>query len=349
MDTAYPSEAASPVGTRGLPGALVISLDFELHWGLRDIMGTDGPYRRNLLGVREAIPRILRSFERHGIAATWATVGFLFAKDRDELLAHAPTIRPKYVDKRLDPYGEAIGRDEVDDPFHFAASLVSRIADTKGQEVGSHTFSHYYCLEAGQGREHFEADVAAAGRLARERGIELRSMVLPRNQMNPEYVDVLAKAGFVAYRGNERHWAYEARAFGDESQLRRAVRLVDSLVPLTGSHVHGWDELGIRAGVVDIPASRFFRPLPVRPPGIRELGIRRVIASMEAAARSRGVFHLWWHPHNFGAETDARIADLERVLWAFRRCADEYGMLSLSMREAAGRALGASAHEAREP
>src|SRR5262245_13071649 len=58
-------------------GALVISLDFELHWGVRDKRPVDGSYRENLLGAREAIPRMLDLFEEFGIAATWATVGFL--------------------------------------------------------------------------------------------------------------------------------------------------------------------------------------------------------------------------------------------------------------------------------
>ena len=67
------------------PGVLVISLDFELHWGVRDLTPVDGPYRGNLLGAREAVPRMLELFERFEFGATWATVGFLFASTRDEL------------------------------------------------------------------------------------------------------------------------------------------------------------------------------------------------------------------------------------------------------------------------
>src|SRR5208282_1335648 len=32
----------------------------------------------------------------------------------------------------------------------FRVSLVDLIVDTPGQELGSHTFSHYYCLEPGR-------------------------------------------------------------------------------------------------------------------------------------------------------------------------------------------------------
>jgi len=74
----------SPSTTNPDFGALVISLDFELHWGMRDKCAPDGPYRENLLGARKAIPWILDLFEEFDVAATWATVGFLFAKPRSE-------------------------------------------------------------------------------------------------------------------------------------------------------------------------------------------------------------------------------------------------------------------------
>ena len=81
----------SPSQTTPAFGALVISLDFELHWGVRDKRPADGPYRENLLGAREAIPRMLDLFEEFGVAATWATVGFLFAKNRREREEFSPS------------------------------------------------------------------------------------------------------------------------------------------------------------------------------------------------------------------------------------------------------------------
>ena len=48
-----------------------------------------------------------------------------------------------------------IGPNERQDPYHFGLSLVRRIKDCPHQEIGTHTFSHYYCLEDGQTPEHF--------------------------------------------------------------------------------------------------------------------------------------------------------------------------------------------------
>src|ERR1700677_1164099 len=75
--------------------ALVVSLDFELYWGVRDL-GTLAERKESLLKVRSAISRILEMFEQHQIHATWATVGFLFCRDREELQASLPRIEPRY-------------------------------------------------------------------------------------------------------------------------------------------------------------------------------------------------------------------------------------------------------------
>src|SRR5271170_964441 len=83
------------------PGGFVISLDFELHWGVRDHRTVD-QYRDNLLGARQAIPAILDLFKRHGIHATWATVGFLFFESLDSLNAGLPDELPRYRETNLD-------------------------------------------------------------------------------------------------------------------------------------------------------------------------------------------------------------------------------------------------------
>ena len=171
------------------PGAIVVSLDFELHWGVRDRRSATGPYAENLRGARQAVPRILELFQEFGVAATWATVGLLFARSREEARAYWPRERPGYADARLDPYREVVGEGEADDPFHYAPSLISLIQTGPRQEIATHTFSHYYCLEPGQGREAFSADIASAVAIARDRGIDITSIVFPRNQVNPDYAE----------------------------------------------------------------------------------------------------------------------------------------------------------------
>ena len=165
----------SPITAK--PGVFTVSLDFELYWGVRDRRTLES-YRENLLGEREAVPQMLSLFEQYEIHCTWATVGFLFFESTDDLRRSVPPKRPQYADSSLDPYRclESIGPTANDDPFHFAPGLIRKIQSTKHQEIGTHTLSHYYCLEPGQTPETFREDLLAAIEVASRYGIHLVSL-----------------------------------------------------------------------------------------------------------------------------------------------------------------------------
>jgi len=195
------------------PGALVVSLDFELRWGVHDLVPPDGgDYRANLLGVRAAVPALLDLFEACGIAATWATVGMLMADSREERERFRPAVTPAYADPRLDSYRIATGESEADDPLHFAGSLVGQIRAGPRQEIASHTFAHYYPLEPGHDLASFRADLESAVAIARAKRIELRSLIFPRNQFNSDYAGVIAEAGFTVCRSNAAGWLHRKGA-----------------------------------------------------------------------------------------------------------------------------------------
>lgn len=319
-----------------MAGTFVISLDFELHWGVRDKRSIE-QYGTNLLGVRKAIPAMLDLFREYDVHATWATVGFLFFDTKAELLSSLPEKKPEYAHARLSPYralGE-IGEDEKSDPYHFAPSLIRKILDTPGQELGTHTFSHYYCLEPGQDAECFKADLEAAKRIASKKfGIDLRSIVFPRNQFQPAYLNACKELGFSAYRGNLESWFFQARNEEEESLLRRSGRLLDSYLPLSGSNAYSLKKLG-PAKPYNIPASRFLRPYSARMSPLEPIRKKRIVSDLEKACSNDGVFHLWWHPHNFGVNLAANIQNLREVLNAFSRLRTKHGMRSLSMGELA--------------
>jgi len=317
-------------------GALVISLDLELHWGVRDLMTAQGSQQQVFLGARQAIPEILKLFEAFGVSATWAVVGFLFASSKQELQSFSPPVRPEYQDANLSPYREIIGDSESDDPIHYGPSLIRAIRATPGQEIGTHTFSHYYCLEPGQTHVSFGADLDSAVALARRYGITLRSLVFPRNQFNPEYADVVANCGILCCRGNQAGWMYRAVERRRELKVaRRLAALVDTYVNLTGKQNTEWNKLLPQRGVCTVPASHCLRPFSPRRAFLDRLRLRRIVQCMRAAAIKQRVFHLWGHPEDFGLYTEAGIGFLRQVLEVFARCRQQYGMRSLSMAEAA--------------
>lgn len=315
------------------PGALVISLDFELHWGLRDRYAATDPRAATLLNAREAVLRMLDLFSAHDCRATWATVGLLFARSAEEAAAFAPSLRPAYEDVRLDAYREAVGDSETSDPLHLAPSLVEAIAARPDQEIGTHTFSHYYCAEPGQSVEAFEADLRAAIAIAAARGIETRSIVFPRNQVTSSHLAVLPRYGIRSFRGVQRAWMYRPRPDRSTSHLVRGARLVDQFVPFAGMHLTQWERVLRPDGLTNVPASLFLRPVRSAGDAVDRIRLARISAALSAAARSGRIFHLWWHPHNFAAHLDANVAFLERILGVFALHRDRYGMRSLAMRD----------------
>lgn len=337
-----------PLPRAAQPGRFVISLDFEINWGVRD-QQTLAQYGPNLLGVRQAIPAMLSLFAEYGLRVTWATVGLLFFENKRDLLAHLPAVRPEYADANLSPYLalDQVGENEAADPYHFGHSLIEQIRRTPGQEMATHTFCHYYCLERGQTAEAFRHDLAAAVAVARRQGLELRSLVFPRNQYNAEYLSICKELGISSYRGNEASWIYKERSEEQQSLYKRGARLLDAYVSLSGHNCHSLADIA-RSFPFNIPASRFLRPWSGQLKALEGLRLRRILSGMEHAARHGLVFHLWWHPHNFGANIAENIAVLRRIAEHYRHLQATYGMQSQSMGDLAAE-LQQSASSLHEP
>ena len=315
-----------------MAGTLIVSLDFELFWGMLDCSTLEA-YQDHVLGGRKAIPQLLQIFEEYGIHATWATVGFQFARSREELEPFFPpeALRPTYENSALNPYSwfDTIGRTEAEAPCFFAASLVEQIGKTPGQEIGSHTFCHYYCREKGQTLEQFAADLRAARAMGAARGYDLQSIVLPRNQCEPEYVRVMRECGFTAYRDEENDWIHEKIKF---RPLLRGLRLLDVYLPLTGQGGYTPRNEG---GIWNLTGSRMYKPIFDRLRFLEGWKLRRIKCQMLHAAQNGLTFHLWWHPHNIGVHTQAHFAQLEEIFRYYLELKQRYGMRSLNMGEAA--------------
>ena len=315
-------------------GNLVISLDLELYWGMRDIVSL-ADYEEYLAGVREAIPAILNLFDRYNIHATWATVGFLFYSSSKQLKADLPPQRPSYQQTELSPY-EYIKTLEPESALqlHFCPDLIELIRQYPGQEIGTHTFSHYYCLEAGQTQAEFKADLTAAIATAEQVNIATNSLVFPRNQYNQAYLETIAECGISAYRGNETNPIYNDEA-GDGDRLpKRMLRLLDTYINLTGHNCYSRSQL-YSSYPVNIRASRFLRPYSPKLKFLDPLRLRRITSGLKYAASRGKTYHLWWHPHNFGVNLTENIAFLEQILQTYQKLNDQNKMQSLNMQEVA--------------
>lgn len=313
----------------------IISLDFELHWGGSEKWTLD-PFKPYFIRTREAIPAMLALFEKHETHVTWATVGLLFHESRKEMLDALPTSRPTYT-LPIAAYdyidNEGVGENETQDPFHFAPSLIQKILQTPNQELATHSYSHYYCNEAGQTPEQFRADLKAAQKVAREKfNTTLTSLVFPRNQFNEDYLKICREEGITSVRSNPKDWFWHIDSTQGESKWKRLVRGADAFMPIGQRSSFATSELQSTSPVL-IPASRLLRPYSSREARLNGLKLKRIFSEMERAAKNGEVYHLWWHPHNFGNETAQNLADLERILTHYQKLNKTYGMQSVTMNE----------------
>ncbi|MGC9316407.1 MAG: polysaccharide deacetylase family protein [Armatimonadota bacterium] len=326
--------SAPPSGPSG--GIMVISLDFELGWGLRGSRG-DSDWPARIRGAREVVPRLLDLFVSRDVHATWGTVGALALQDWDELRANLPKVRSDFKGPDLCPYQyiRQVEGGDGEKQLHFAPDLVRSIVNAPGQELATHTFLHYHCTEPGHTTAAFEADLVASLHVLGRIGPRPQSIIFPKNQVAEDCLRVCADHGIVAYRGNAPGWLARPRSSRERARaLRRVLRVLDEVLPLSGCNCHPPASVG--NGVPwDVTASRLFRPGRVRGETFDRLLVRRITRSMSHAARRGLVYHLWWHPHNFALDTERKLRLLEEVIAALQRLREERGMMSMTMLEAA--------------
>jgi 3',5'-cyclic AMP phosphodiesterase CpdA len=101
--------------------------------------------------------------------------------------------------------------------------------------------------------------------------------------------------------------------------------MLDSIAPLDGMHGHVLSTDG------NVPASRFLR---LSGGGLMRFQLARIKAEMTRAAEAGQLYQLWWHPHNFGRETEERLRALEDILLHHHGLHDKFGFSSRSITRA---------------
>jgi hypothetical protein len=323
-------------------GKFVISLDFELHWGVFDNR-TVNSYKNNLLQTRTVIDKMLELADKYGIKLTFSAVGFLFAESKSELIQYFPKNKPSYTNNKLSPYAilDSIGHSEKEDPYHFAKSVIKKIHNNGNHEIGSHTFSHYYCHEKGQTLKQFNEDISSAVSIAKSMGIKLQSIVFPRNMINTEneldkeYLDICYKHGIKSFRGKENSILYNLHnsKFYSNWYIIRIFRFLDAYLNLSGYNTYSLQRIHKENNVINLPSSRLLRAYTKKLSFLEPLKLRRIKKPMMHAARNNELFHLWWHPHNFGVNTDENFKNLEEIFNMYHKLNKNYNFQSMTMTE----------------
>lgn len=290
-------------------GAFTLSLDFELIWGTLDLFGPDG-FRRACEVEREVvIDRLLDLLREFEISATWCVLGHLMLDRcaRQDGRIHPEIVRPAHAWVRGDWFAHDAGGSEQTQPLFFGRSLVEKIRACRvPQEIGCHSFSHVIFGDAGCSAATAESELAACVRLAREMGLELRSFAFPRNRVG--HLDALRRHGFRAYRGPGPRWYERDEHVGPIGRLAHLWDVMRAAPPPTVLPER------TPSGLWNVPGSMIYFPMH----GVRRWipvsrRVARAVKGLEAAARSRRIFHLWFHPTNLAEQADAMIGGLRRI------------------------------------
>ena len=303
-------------------GALTLSLDFELVWGSRDLLDPEALSRQAAVTRAQVFPALLGMLSRHGMQATWATVGHLFL-ERAEPGLHQRLSPPTHSWMRR-PWLEGVPPGpEAEAPTFYGRSLVQRLLEA-GQEVGSHGFTHAIFGDEGCSAEVARSELSSSVRAAAELGVGLCSFVFPRNRIG--HRELLVEHGFGCYRGLDASWHSDPEAFRPLARLAHLAEVArgkqaPTVLPFRDEH-----------GLWCIPGSASFLPID----GVRRLipvrqRVKRATRCLEAASRDRRIAHLWLHPINLASNPPLLLGMMERVLDHAARLRDQGRLEVLSM------------------
>ena len=52
---------------------------------------------------------------------------------------------------------------------------------------------------------------------------------------------------------------------------------------------------------------------------------------MTYAAKNKKILHLWWHPHNFGRDSEKNLINLVKILEHYKSLHSKYNFQSITM------------------
>lgn len=312
--------------------AFVISLDFELYWGIGDHI-TYQDYLEYFDSTLEVIPQMLALFQSYGIHATWASVGMLCHKNWQEWNTYSQGKLPEYQNLSLSNYVLAYGVQKENHQLRhfFVHDLILQIQHQGHQELATHTYSHFYAYDCKNAKEALNDDLQKAQQVNIDNGESLTSLVMPRNQLKEEHLVVMQENGIKTVRSNPSVWYWKERWMN--SKLAKLARMVDAYTNFFSCKSYTWQTLKRVQGVLLQPASRFFRPITGKATFLNKWRLKRILREMKYAAQHGEIYHLWWHPHNFARFPKQSLKDLQTILEYFTELQAKYGMESMTMRE----------------
>lgn len=307
-------------------GHFIISLDYELFWGLSGWNEVQlSSYRRNIENANKALRNIVLLLKKYDIKASIAFVG---AMNNDSMKGYAEENKgyvPKYNDKKFAAINSVIPYviKEKRYDWLFSSDMIDWLKTNSNIELATHTYSHFYCLEDGTNEDNFKEDLALIKKNAYDHSIELSTIIFPRNQVRNSFLEFSKQNGFTHFRGTLNTFLYKTDKTRNSFSIKGALRLLDSYINLSGYNDYFIKPVS-NSTLINVPGSRFLRPYSKTLSLLDGLRKQRIKNSMKHAAKHGMIYHLWWHPHNFGVNMKENLLFLEDICKYYIELRDKY-------------------------
>ncbi len=287
-------------------GYFLLSIDLGLYWSASDQYRLDD-FEREYPDCRKLIKQVLKLTSKMDIKATWAVVGLLMAKDREEVLHVAPRHLPRYQrylkaefhDHRIP------GENEQDSPFTYGLSLVKKIQSEPGQEIGSLTFSHFNSESPDANKETLWADLQTAVFLAQKHELYIKTMSFPDDHYNLDMLNSCLGLGIKCVRGRPREKAVYA------------LQDVLDTKPLA------------------LPVSRYLKPYSSFNFVSRRIDSFKIKREMTQAAKEGKIYHLAIRDFEFSNPLKRNLKQLKGLLSHYETLKKQYQWQNASLGEVA--------------
>jgi len=285
-------------------GKFVISLDAEYAWGR-----ISDPKVKNFAPLFEQTRlvnrRLLTLFDQYEIPVTWALVGRMI-EDPAAPTSHFQSDLKNYFSNISSAtiYNDSV-LNRADNSFVFDDQLVQQIKAAKVKhELATHTYNHIFFDEE-LDKTKIAADLDAALALAKQNEFSISSIVFPRNKVN--HLQELQARNIQYYRAPDIF-----RYAQKKGKLNRLLNIMDQLMPVAPMVV----EPKLKSGMVAIPGSLLFRVPHFGAKRFYPFGMltQKAIRGLHSAVKHKKIFHLWFHPFNFGYRIEEHFKALEAVL-----------------------------------
>ncbi len=288
-----------------IPASFVISLDTELAWGR--INDPELPfYLDQCLQASDIIKELLELFDGFEIPATWALVGRMF--DEKGLEYALSEFYPDIDLKELTADNVMHNNSNSAIRFNDVVDLIKRT--TAEHEIASHSYNHvlFDTLERDDAKLAIQ-DIEMQKEAFKNVNVKPETIVFPQDKIG--CLDAFNQAGYKYFRGKLKEQKM------DNGVVNKVNRQLAHVFPLRPECVLPQQH---SSGLYELKTSLLYR-IPSR--GIKrytsmQVLTNRAIIGIYHAVESGMIFHLYFHPFNFGYRRKEHMRGLKRILGIVR-------------------------------